>query len=135
MSAETILVVEPDILVRHPLAQYLRECGYKVLEALDTDEAVEVLTQGSIDVDIVLADVASPGKIDGFGLAKWIRTQGYATRTILAGSIQKAASEAADLCENGPLLEKPYHHTLLVDRIHHTLALRNSTAARKRPKR
>ena len=39
---EHILIVEWDILIRHPLAQYLRECGYKVLEAVDDAEARSV---------------------------------------------------------------------------------------------
>jgi len=135
MTAPTILVVEPDILVRHPLAEYLRECGYKVFEALDTDEAVEVLTKSGQTIDIVLADVESPGKIDGFGLSKWIREQGLPTKTILAGSVQKAAATAANLCEEGPHVRKPYHHELLLNRIQGTLALRDSRPANARPKR
>jgi len=39
MELETILVLEKDILVRQPLAKYLRDCGYRVLEAVDDDEA------------------------------------------------------------------------------------------------
>jgi DNA-binding response OmpR family regulator len=43
-TIECILVVEPDLAVRQPLAQYLRECGYKVFEAVDTDEATSILS-------------------------------------------------------------------------------------------
>ena len=38
-----ILLVECDIVVRSPLAEYLRECGYRVLEAVNTIEARELL--------------------------------------------------------------------------------------------
>ena len=31
-SPATLLLVEPDVLVRFAIADYLRECGYKVLE-------------------------------------------------------------------------------------------------------
>ena len=34
-----ILILEADVLVRQPLAAYLRECGYRVLEAASADEA------------------------------------------------------------------------------------------------
>jgi CheY-like chemotaxis protein len=40
---ETILVVEDDVLVRMPISQYLRDCGYKIIEAANADEAMTVL--------------------------------------------------------------------------------------------
>jgi CheY-like chemotaxis protein len=40
-APETILVVEDDVLVRMPIAQYLR--GYKVIETVSADEAMVVL--------------------------------------------------------------------------------------------
>lgn len=41
MTTASVLVVEHDVLVRHPLAKYLRECGYRVVEAITYDEARE----------------------------------------------------------------------------------------------
>jgi hypothetical protein len=38
-----ILVIEPDILVRITIAEYLRECGYKVLEGVTAEDVVAVL--------------------------------------------------------------------------------------------
>ena len=119
--AQSILVVEAELPVRQPLAEYLRECGYKVFEAVDTDEAMIVLTASDVQVDIVLCEVTSQGRLDGFGLARWIRTNSSA-RIILAGSVEAAAEHAADLCEGGPLLEKPYHHHTLVEMIRRLLA-------------
>ena len=124
MTNPHILLVESDVLVRKPLAEYLRDCGYKVVEALNTDEAVEVLTTGSAAIGIVLADVSSPGKIDGFGLARWMRSNGIDAKIILAGTVQKAAAKAQDLCEDGPLLSKPYDHSLLLNRIKSEVAAR-----------
>ena len=39
-----ILLVEDDILVRHPLADYLRECGFTVVEAVNGAEAKAVIS-------------------------------------------------------------------------------------------
>ena len=36
---ETVLVIDGDALVRIPICQYLRDCGYRVLEAANADEA------------------------------------------------------------------------------------------------
>ena len=41
--ARIILVVENDVLIRMPLAEYLRERGYRVFEAADVAEAKAVL--------------------------------------------------------------------------------------------
>jgi hypothetical protein len=38
-----VLVVEDEVLVRLSVAEYLRDCGYHVLEAANASEAVEVL--------------------------------------------------------------------------------------------
>jgi CheY-like chemotaxis protein len=72
-AQETILLVEDEVLVRMPIAQYLRDCGYKVVEAVNADEAIAVLMHPETVVDIVFSDIEMPGSVDGFGLAKWIR--------------------------------------------------------------
>jgi DNA-binding response OmpR family regulator len=43
MNEPCILLVDAEELVRAPLAQYLRECGYRVLEATSADEAQRVM--------------------------------------------------------------------------------------------
>jgi CheY-like chemotaxis protein len=40
---ETVLVLDDDVLVRMPICQYLRDCGYRVLEAASADEATVIL--------------------------------------------------------------------------------------------
>ena len=116
MSETCILIVEPDVLVLNPLAEYLRECGYKVLEAFNANEARQILATASISVQIVLADVDAAGN-EGFALAREIRTNYPTIDVILAGTIAKAAEKAGDLCEEGPDLAKPYDHRLLLDHI------------------
>lgn len=118
-----LLIVEHDLAVRLTFAEYLRECGYKVFEAVDTDEAVAIL-EGGVRIDILLCDARSPGRFDGFRLAQWIRSGGYTTDVILAGTIERAAEKVSDLCEDGPM-DQPYHHLLLVGRIKRLLAGRD----------
>lgn len=43
-TSTTILVVEPDILVRMVIADYLRDCGYKVVEGVNADESLPYWT-------------------------------------------------------------------------------------------
>lgn len=67
----TVLVVEDDVLERGPLAEYLRDANFKVIEAATAHEAVEVLSSDTT-VDIVFSDIRMPGGMDGLALARWI---------------------------------------------------------------
>ena len=66
-----LLVVEDDVLERGPLAEYLRDVGFKVIEAANAREALEVLSSDTT-VDIVFSDIRMPGQMDGLGLARWL---------------------------------------------------------------
>ena len=72
-AGETVLVVEDEVLLRLTIAAYLRDCGYEVIEAADADEAVLVLQQPELDIDVLFTDIEMPGAMDGFGLAQWTR--------------------------------------------------------------
>lgn len=128
---ETILVVEGEIFARVVLAQYLRECGYKVLEAANAQEAMSLLERREIQVDVVLIDIEIAGSIDGFSLAKWLRAKHPAVDVLLTGSIERAADAAAELCEEAPM-PKPYHPQLAAERIRHLTALRAAREAKSR---
>jgi CheY-like chemotaxis protein len=125
-ACETILVVEPDLLVRAPLTEYLRQCGYRVFEAVHADEAMLVLKHGKFTVDVILSSVEMPGSMNGFQLAQWVRSHHPGVEMILAGTVQRAVNAAGDLCEDGPHLMKPYDPKTVVSRIRRSLAARNS---------
>ncbi len=125
-SAETVLLVEGDILLRHPLAEYLRECGFVVYEAANGEEAEAVLVSRDLNVGIVLADMTTDKS--GFQLQVWIRSKMPHVEVILAGSIDKAVDQAGSLCNEGPALVKPYEHRLVLDRIRQSLSRRAQRA-------
>jgi CheY-like chemotaxis protein len=111
----TVLLVEPDVLVRFAIADYLRECGYKVLEAMSGDE-VRVVLQSGRRIDVVFTEVQLGGGMDGFALAQWVRDHYPDIDVVLTSGVAKAAEKAGDLCDEGPL-EKPYHPQEVVRRI------------------
>ncbi len=119
-----ILVVDADVLVRHVLADYLRTCGYRVIEAASCDEAQSILEVGELAVDVVLADAQAPGRMSGFAFARWLRETRTGIDVILAGAPAQAAEEAANLCEEGPHLARPYEPQSVVDRIKRLRAAR-----------
>lgn len=122
-----ILIVEPDVLVRHPLSEYLRGCGYKVAEAVDADEARQLLVKGSGSIEIVMVHACSEND-RGFTLANWIGSKYPEIQVVMTGTVAKAAEKAAHLCEQAPALGKPYDHRLILAHI------RRMQAARTRSK-
>ena len=112
-STATVLVADGEVLVRHALADYLRRCGYEVIEAASSDEALTVLA------------VTIGGSLSGFALAAWARASRPGLQVLLAGNVEKAADAAAGLCDEGPALARPYDPQLVVDRIKRLLAARD----------
>jgi CheY-like chemotaxis protein len=113
----SILIVDGDIVSRHVIADYLRRCGYAVVEAANTDEALVALGEPSLSIDVILCDVSAVGSQSGFGLASWVRANRPELEVRLAAGVETAAQTAAELCESGPHLERPYQPEEVVDYI------------------
>jgi DNA-binding response OmpR family regulator len=123
--AQAVLVVDDEVLVRMVIAAYLRDCGYRVIEAADATEAMLALEQAQAGaVSVVLSAVALTGEGDGFALAQWIRRNRPGCEVVLAGTVARAADAAGDLCEQGPVLARPYEPQIVLDRIRRLLARR-----------
>lgn len=68
----TILVVEDEPLVRVSVSDMLGQSGFAVLEAANGDEALTLIA-GSENICALVSDVAMPGSVDGFDLARRVR--------------------------------------------------------------
>lgn len=66
-----VLLVEDEILIRLFVSEMLRDVGYDVIEAVNGDEALEILSAG-VPFDLVLSDVRMPGSTDGIALLSCI---------------------------------------------------------------
>jgi CheY-like chemotaxis protein len=120
-SPQCIVVVDGDVLVRHAIADYLRQCGYVVIEASSTDEAMIVLNDESLSVDAVLCDAEAPGAQNAFQLRAWAAEHHKHVEWALAGNVEAAARKAADLCDNGPHLARPYDPQSVIEYIRRLL--------------
>ena len=123
-TIKTILVLDDDVLVRKPVVQLLRECGYRVLEAASTDEGIAILEKTAIPVDVVLIEIDIPESMNGVGFAQWARSIRPELKILLAGTPERTVRNAAELCEVGPTLKRPYDHKLVLVRIKRLLAAR-----------
>jgi DNA-binding response OmpR family regulator len=120
-SPRTVMVVDADILSRTAIADFLRHCGYRVIEG-GSAEDVDTVLGSEHTVDVVLVDLTLTGSQDGFALAKRLRTDHPELAVILTSSTAKQAEKATDLCDEAPLV-KPYDTKELERRI---LLLRES---------
>lgn len=107
-QSDSVLVIDGDVLVRHAIADYLRNCGYAVIEAATTDEAVTVLERERLTVDAAICAADAPGTLNAFQFRAWALRQRSELQILLAGSVDAAARKAAELCEEGPELARPY---------------------------
>ncbi|MBM94818.1 MAG: PAS sensor protein [Oceanospirillaceae bacterium] len=69
-----LLLVEDDRDVRSVIRDQLISLGYSLLEASDADEA-EQLIRSLPDIDGLVTDIDMPGALNGFGLARLMRSR------------------------------------------------------------
>jgi DNA-binding NtrC family response regulator len=93
-------------------------------EAASATEAKAVLLNRDIALDVVFCAVGPTGMMDGFTLAAWVRKERPSLEVILAGTIERAAEAASDLCGQKPHLERPYQPQQVVDWIRRLRNLR-----------
>ena len=122
---QSLIVVDGDVLVRHVLSDYLRTCGYKVIEAATTDEAAQVLGEAALPIRAMLCDVDAPGGKSAFELRGWARATRPEIEFLLAGSVTGAANRAAELCDEGPQLRRPYDPQSVADYIRRIMGTRD----------
>lgn len=128
MKQPTIALVETDILIRYPLALYLRDCGYAVLEASTLEEAYQLATATDLAIDIFLLDIASLGDA-GFALAQELRQLNKGWEILTIGSVKRAVKTAADLCEEGPDPSHAADHGSVLALIQKRLTMRDKRSA------
>ena len=112
-----ILFVEDEASVRGIAAKALRKKGYRVIEAEDGEEALEILEDTETPFDLMISDVVMPG-MDGPSLLKAGRVLlGDARIVFISGY---AEEEFSDLLAEEPdvtFLPKPFTFAELAEKV------------------
>jgi CheY-like chemotaxis protein len=120
-----VLVVDDEILLRSVVAEYLRDAGFRVVEAANGREAVTVLAAGEA-VDVVFSDVRMPGDVSGYDLAEWVRINRPAVGVLLASGYVGNSGRSRHVGGNAPtLLTKPFDYERLLQQLRDLISLRN----------
>jgi CheY-like chemotaxis protein len=115
---EAILFVEDEALIRMDMAEFLRECGYRVHEAANAEEAREAL-QSKFAIDLVFTDINLPGGMNGLELVDWIVSNRPGVKVLVTTGCA-LGSDVPPIA--GALLAKPYTGRDLLDRVKQALA-------------
>jgi len=68
-----ILLVEDEWLIRSMVAEVLREGGFAVREAGDSDQASALIAEDPAAYALLVTDIHMPGSLDGIGIARLLR--------------------------------------------------------------
>lgn len=111
-DGETILVVEDDVAVRGALVESLKLLDYRVREAANGHEALQVLDKCSTEISLILSDVVMPG-MGGKALLYTLRERGLTVPVVMltGHSVQGEMEElrtqgVADWLPKPPRLEQ-----------------------------
>ena len=112
-----ILFVEDEASVRGIAAKALRKKGYRVIEAEDGEEALEILEETSIPFDLMISDVVMPG-MDGPTLLRAGRKLlGDARIVFISGYAEEEFSELLSEEPDVTFLPKPFTFAQLAEKV------------------
>lgn len=103
-----LIVADSEVIVRNVLSDYLRHCGYKVIDAASTDEVIAILETGTARNSAILSDAELGGTLNPFALRLMVQQRWPAIKFLLVGNVIAAASAAGELCDAGPHPKRPY---------------------------
>ena len=120
-GAETVLLVEDDDAVRDYTRFVLAQLGYRVLEASDGPEALEVAGRFAEPIDLLLSDVVMP-RMNGVEVAQRLTAARPGIKVLhISGYPGDFIERAGVPGGRAPLLNKPFDRLGLATMVRRTL--------------
>jgi two-component system cell cycle sensor histidine kinase/response regulator CckA len=120
-SAETVLLVEDEDLVRHLTREILARNGYQVIEAADGVAALRICEEYPGPIHLMVTDVVMP-RLSGRELVEQIQPCRPDMRVLyLSGYSEEAIERQGQLTEGIDLLPKPFTPGVLTAKIREIL--------------
>jgi DNA-binding NtrC family response regulator len=105
-ASATVLLVEDEASVRQLSKRILDHAGYRVLEAVDGNDAERVFAHHAGSIDLVVTDVIMPG-CGGPELLSRLQVQAPALRVLyMSGYTDQSAVEKAGIDRGLPFVQK-----------------------------
>lgn len=116
-----VLLVEDEAPVRAFAARALRLRGYTVLEAGSAEEALILLEDNDLHVDIFVTDVVMPGMDGPSWVKEALRNRPGVQVVFVSGYAEESFSDAQDSIPNSVFLPKPFSLSELTQTVHSRL--------------
>ena len=112
-ATETILLVEDEEMVRRAGRRILEKHGYRVIQAADGAEAMELLREHGSEIALIVSDVVMP-RMGGRELYASLRAEGFRMPFLFtSGYTDRMSSDTVALDPSVPVLPKPWTWTEL----------------------
>ncbi|HKU61858.1 MAG TPA: response regulator [Gemmatimonadales bacterium] len=111
----TILIVDDDAIVRRVIQGHLSNAGYRIFEAEDGQEALEVLARAG-SVSLVIVDLVMP-RLSGPGLLAELRRQRPSQPVLLMSAYPAERETLDDEQPAHPFLPKPFTRDQLLAKV------------------
>jgi len=118
-GCETILVVEDREAVRELVRETLTPCGYKILEAADGKQGLEICQGHAQPIDLLITDLIMPG-LNGKEFAKLVKKLRPDTKVLYISGYGGEALADGTVNEEA-LLQKPFSPEALLHKIREVL--------------
>src|SRR4030081_3326381 len=106
-----VLVVEDEMLLRLRAVDMVEDAGFTSVEAVDADEAVEILESRS-DIALLFTDIQMPGSMDGLKLAQTVHKRWPPIKIILVSGQLKLAN--IDIPADSRFFGKPLQAKVMI---------------------
>jgi PAS domain S-box-containing protein len=114
---ETILLVDDEDDLRNAAAEYLENCGYRVLKACNGKEAIETADEFEGHIGLVITDIIMP-KVNGRGVVDHIKKSRPETGIlVISGYADDAIIRHGIFLETTCFLQKPFTFQILGSKI------------------
>jgi two-component system, cell cycle sensor histidine kinase and response regulator CckA len=121
-GSETVLLVEDELAIRAIAAAFLKEAGYRVLEAANPEDALTIVKAHGDGISLLLTDVVMPG-MNGRQLAEKICAQRPEIKVLYMSGYTDDALIRRGVFEAGiSILEKPFSRASLLQEVREALA-------------
>ena len=118
----TILFVEDEANIRQMAKMFLESHGYRVIEANNGAEALEIWRKHRDEIDLVLTDLVMPNGVSGHQLIEQLQSERPDLKVIFSsGYSQDLLGDDTFLRANTNFLQKPYRLNSLSQMIHDCL--------------
>ena len=112
---ETILLVDDDNGVRSLLTRVLTAAGYRIFDAADPQEALDILREQPGAIQLLLTDVGLP-RMNGFRLAEQMRSQSPNLKVLFMSGYDAEAASAERFAASASI-QKPFTPREILEKV------------------